>query len=73
MKHKQTLRSRIIFSYCKYLGILLLIYSFAIYGLIHFSQDMAFEKQLIETSEQVMMSIQRTGQIPSDLPPHFKV
>ncbi len=73
MKRRQTLRSRIIFFFCTYLGTLLFVYSVVIRVIIHLAQDVAFERQLLETSNQVIKSLEKNGKIPPTPPLHFQV
>ncbi|MCP3927163.1 MAG: HAMP domain-containing histidine kinase [Desulfobacterales bacterium] len=72
MKQPQTLRARIIVYFCLYLGIILLLYSAAISGLMSVAQDFAFEKQLSEITDKIIKTNKDSGTFP-ELPLHFKL
>jgi signal transduction histidine kinase len=71
MKSPQTLRSRIVIYFCGYLAALLLVYSAALFGALHFAQDMAFNRQLSEITSHIAQYVQEQGKIPPNLPMHI--
>ncbi|MGD9158369.1 MAG: HAMP domain-containing sensor histidine kinase [Desulfobacteraceae bacterium] len=69
----QTLNARIIFFFCGYLTILLLIYSSALIIMFRFAEDMVFKRQLTEISGSVKEHMEKYGKMPLDLPRHISV
>jgi signal transduction histidine kinase len=68
MKPPQTLRSRITFYFCGYMAVLLVIYSAAMFIMLHESQDLAFNRQLAQIADRIVGHIDTHGHIPTDLP-----
>ncbi len=71
MKNQQTLRSRIVLFFCGFLAVLLPIYSAAIYGMLIFSEDLAFARQLDENAGRIIQHVEKHGELPDFLPMHI--
>jgi signal transduction histidine kinase len=67
----KTLRSRIVFYFCGYLAVLLIVYSAGISGMLKISEDLAFNRQLSEIADRVARHVQEHGEIPAHLPFHI--
>jgi len=64
----KTLRSRIVFYFCGYLAVLLIVYSWGISGMLRISEDLAFNRQLSEIAGRIARHLEEHGEIPSPLP-----
>jgi signal transduction histidine kinase len=64
----KTLRSRIVFYFCGYLAVLLIVYSWGISGMLKISEDLAFNRQLSEIAGRIARHLEEHGEIPSPLP-----
>ncbi len=73
MKTPHTLRFRITLYFCGYLAVLLTAYSFGLTGMIKFSEDMTFERQLSEIAGRIVRHIEAKGEMPYVLPEHVSV
>jgi len=67
----KTLRSRIVFYFCGYLTVLLIVYSAGISGMLKISEDLAFNRQLSEISGRIALHVEKHGEIPVHLPFHI--
>jgi signal transduction histidine kinase len=67
----KTLRSRIVFYFCGYLTVLLIVYSAGISGMLKISEDLAFNRQLSEISGRIALQVEKHGEIPAHLPFHI--
>lgn len=67
----KTLRSRIVFYFCGYLTVLLIVYSAGISGMLKISEDLAFNRQLSEISGRIALQVEKHGEIPAHLPLHI--
>lgn len=73
MRRPRTLRSRIVFFFCGYLVILLLIYSGAVIIFYRFAEDLVFKRQLSEISEEIKGYVKEHNKLPDSLPMHISV
>lgn len=71
MKNLTTLKSRIIFYFCAYLTVILILFSAALIGMLRLSEDLAFNRQVKEISEEIAATLARNKQLPDDLPMHI--
>jgi hypothetical protein len=64
----KTLRSRIVFYFCGYLAVLLIVYSAGISGMLKISEDLAFNRQLSEIAGRIARQLKNMEKFPSPLP-----
>jgi len=68
MKPSYSLQRRIVLHFCTYFLILLTVYSVAlVFGLLQ-AQDVAFDRQIRLTTEQILRHIEENGELPELLP-----
>jgi signal transduction histidine kinase len=65
------LRSRITFFFCGYLAVLLALYTATLSGMLKYSEDLAFSRQLSEIAGRIVQNVEEHGEIPIDLPMHI--
>ena len=73
MKSPQTVRRRIVVNFCAYLSVLLLVYSVALIGMVMVAQDMVFNRQLAQETENILAHLEEYGSLPDYLPMHMTV
>ena len=73
MKSPQTIRRRIVVNFCAYLSVLLLVYSVALIGMVMVAQDMVFNRQLAQETENILAHLEEYGSLPDYLPMHMTV
>jgi signal transduction histidine kinase len=71
VKSTQTIRRRIVVTFCTYLAVLLLVYSLALIGMVMVAQDMVFNRQLAQETENVLAYLEKHGRLPDYLPIHM--
>ena len=71
MKRPQTLKSRIIFYFCGYLTLLLIVNLIALSGMLTLSEDLAFNRQLKEIADRIVQHVEDNGELPDFLPMHI--
>lgn len=71
MRKLATLKTRIIYFFCGYLAILLMVYSGALFGMLHINEDQLFKRQVKNMADIVERSLEETGKLPNHLPNNF--
>jgi signal transduction histidine kinase len=71
VKGTQTIRRRIVVTFCAYLSVLLLVYSVALIGVAMEAQDAVFNHQLAQETENILAHLEVHGSIPDYLPMHM--
>lgn len=70
MKAPRTLRTRIVFYFCGYLAVLLILYSGALVAIFRSAEDKAFNRQLSEISNKMVQYAEKHNEVPRYLPLH---
>ncbi len=71
MKKLATLKTRIVYFFCGYLAILLMLYSGALFGMLHMSEDQVFKRQVKDIANIVERNLEESGELPNHLPKYI--